>query len=77
MDWIRTMNNTPNISGTNGRLLHVTEEELAKHNKKTDCWTAISGKISRIRSLTVECMDFLSRKCLQHHSVSGLSSWWC
>ena len=43
MDWIRKMNNTPNISGTNGKLLSVTEEELAKHNKKTDCWIAISG----------------------------------
>jgi len=46
MDWIRKMNNTPNISGTNGKLLHVTEEELAKHNKKTDCWLAISCRIS-------------------------------
>ncbi len=43
MDWIRTTNSTPNMSGTNGKLLHVTEEELAKHNKKTDCWIAISG----------------------------------
>lgn len=70
MDWIRTMNNTPNISGTNGRLLSVTEEELAKHNKKTDCWTAISGKISRNLSLNVKYMNFLSRKCLQYHTVS-------
>ncbi len=46
MDWIRKMNNTPNISGTNGKLLHVTEEELAKHNKKTDCWISISGIIT-------------------------------
>jgi cytochrome-b5 reductase len=45
MDWIRKMNNTPNISGTNGKILHITEEELAKHNKKTDCWLAISGRI--------------------------------
>ena len=43
MDWIRTMNNTPNISGTNGKILSVTEEELSKHNKRNDCWTAISG----------------------------------
>ncbi|CAF0815917.1 unnamed protein product [Adineta ricciae] len=48
MDWIRKMNNTPNISGTNGKLLTVTEEELAKHNKKTDCWTAISGNVYNI-----------------------------
>jgi cytochrome-b5 reductase len=47
MDWIRKMNNTPNISGTNGKLLNVTEEELAKHNQKTDCWIAISGYIHR------------------------------
>ena len=45
MDWIRKMNNTPNISGTNGKLLNVTEEELAKHNKQIDCWTAIAGRI--------------------------------
>ncbi len=47
MDWIRIMNNTPNISGTNGKFLNVTEEELAKHNKKTDCWIAISGRIEK------------------------------
>jgi cytochrome-b5 reductase len=50
MDWIRTMNNTPNISGTNGKFLNVTEEELAKHNKKTDCWIAISGRIEKKNS---------------------------
>ncbi|CAF3334669.1 unnamed protein product [Rotaria sp. Silwood1] len=48
MDWIRKMSNTPNLSGTNGKLLNVTEEELAKHNKKTDCWTAISGHVYNI-----------------------------
>jgi cytochrome-b5 reductase len=51
MDWVRKMNNTPNISGTNGNVLHVTEEELAKHNKKTDCWIAISGSIKKISFL--------------------------
>ncbi len=51
MDWIRTMNSTPNISGTNGKLLNITEEELAKHNKKTDCWTAISGRIKQKQHL--------------------------
>ncbi|UJR26276.1 hypothetical protein I4U23_007616 [Adineta vaga] len=48
MDWIRKMNDTPNISGTNGKLLNVTEEELAKHNKKTDCWIAIAGSVYNI-----------------------------
>jgi cytochrome b involved in lipid metabolism len=57
------MNNTPNISGTNGKLLNVTEEELAKHNKKTDCWTAISGK-SKKNFLSIEIKIFLFRKCL-------------
>ena len=38
------MNGTPNIAGTNGKMLNVTEEELAKHNLRTDCWTAISGR---------------------------------
>lgn len=77
MDWIRTMNNTPNISGTGGKLLNVTEEELAKHNKKTDCWTAISGKINRDLPSNSESSSFLFRERLQHHSVSGLSSRWC
>jgi cytochrome-b5 reductase len=53
MDWIRTTNNTPNISGTNGKLLNITEEELAKHNKKTDCWTAISGRIKKNKHLNI------------------------
>ncbi|CAF0908594.1 unnamed protein product [Adineta steineri] len=48
MDWIRKMNNTPDISGTNGKILNVTLEELAKHNKKTDCWTAIAGNVYNI-----------------------------
>lgn len=67
MDWIRTMNNTPNISGTNGKLLHVTEEELAKHNKKTDCWMAISGRERRKEKGSVEIIIFnclICRKCL-------------
>ena len=61
------MNNTPNISGTNGKLLSVTEEELAKHNKRTDCWTAISGNEHEVEEFhlrqveTLQAMSTTSR----------------
>jgi len=63
MDWIRTTNNTPNISGTNGKLLNITEEELAKHNKKNDCWTAISGRIKKKKPFKY-LFFLIFRKCL-------------
>lgn len=45
MDWIRIANATPDLAGTGGKLLNVTEEELAKHDKISDCWTAIAGEL--------------------------------
>ena len=43
MDWIRVGKNSQDLAGTGGRLLEVTEEELAKHDKVTDAWLALRG----------------------------------
>ncbi|XP_075058811.1 cytochrome b5 reductase 4 isoform X3 [Mixophyes fleayi] len=43
MDWIKVKSSGKDLTGLKGRLIEVTEEELAKHNKKTDCWICIRG----------------------------------
>ncbi|XP_073531753.1 cytochrome b5 reductase 4 isoform X3 [Phyllobates terribilis] len=48
MDWIKLKSSGKDLTGLKGRLIEVTEEELAKHNKKTDCWTCIRGLVYNI-----------------------------
>ena len=48
MDWIRFSRQTPDLAGTQGMLRNVTLEELAKHNKKNDCWLAIYDKVYNV-----------------------------
>ncbi|XP_073445754.1 cytochrome b5 reductase 4 isoform X4 [Dendrobates tinctorius] len=48
MDWIKLKSSSKDLTGLKGRLIEVTEEELAKHNKKTDCWTCIRGLVYNI-----------------------------
>lgn len=43
MDWIRLTKSGRDLTGLKGRLIEVTEDELAKHNKKEDCWICIRG----------------------------------
>nr|XP_014343350.1 PREDICTED: cytochrome b5 reductase 4 isoform X2 [Latimeria chalumnae] len=45
MDWIRLTKSGKDLTGLKGRLIEVTEEELAKHNKKDDCWICIRGLV--------------------------------
>lgn len=44
MDWIRLTKSGKDLTGLKGRLIEVTEEELAKHNKTDDCWICIRGE---------------------------------
>ena len=44
MHWIQLMNSGKDLRGVGPGLLRVTTEELAKHNKVSDCWMAIRGK---------------------------------
>ncbi|XP_043542935.1 cytochrome b5 reductase 4 isoform X1 [Chiloscyllium plagiosum] len=50
MDWIRLTKSGKDMTGLHGRLIAVTEEELAKHNKKTDCWMCIRGMVYNVTS---------------------------
>uniref|UniRef100_A0A4W3KCW0 cytochrome-b5 reductase n=1 Tax=Callorhinchus milii TaxID=7868 RepID=A0A4W3KCW0_CALMI len=45
MDWIRLTKSGKDLTGLKGRLIEVPEEELAKHNKKDDCWICIRGMV--------------------------------
>ncbi|XP_049673664.1 cytochrome b5 reductase 4 isoform X2 [Accipiter gentilis] len=48
MDWIRLTKSGRDLTGLKGRLIEVTEDELAKHNKKEDCWICIRGFVYNV-----------------------------
>nr|XP_025045548.1 cytochrome b5 reductase 4 isoform X2 [Pelodiscus sinensis] len=48
MDWIRLTKSGKDLTGLKGRLIEVSEEELAKHNKKDDCWICIRGLVYNV-----------------------------
>ncbi|XP_057268424.1 cytochrome b5 reductase 4 [Pezoporus wallicus] len=48
MDWIRLTKSGKDMTGLKGRLIEVTEDELAKHNKKEDCWICIRGFVYNV-----------------------------
>lgn len=54
MDWIRLGNSGEDLSGTQGRLITVTMEELSKHNSRNDAWIAIRGVVYNV----TRYMDF-------------------
>lgn len=54
MDWIRLGNSGIDLTGVDGKLLNVSKTELAKHNKRTDAWLAIRGKVYNV----TQYMDF-------------------
>ncbi|XP_030054998.1 cytochrome b5 reductase 4 [Microcaecilia unicolor] len=48
MDWIRLTKSGKDLTGLQGRLIEVTEEELARHNRKEDCWICIRGLVFNV-----------------------------
>lgn len=54
MNWIRLCNSGADLSGTGGRTVPVSREELALHNKVDDAWMAIRGRVFNV----TRYMDF-------------------
>lgn len=54
MDWIRLGSSGVDLAGTHGRITVISHIELAKHNKQTDAWIAIRGKVYNV----TQYMDF-------------------
>ncbi|KAL2085005.1 hypothetical protein ACEWY4_020523 [Coilia grayii] len=54
MDWIRLTKSGRDLTGLRGRLIEVTDEELRKHNTRSDCWTCIRGMVYNVTAY----MDF-------------------
>mmetsp|Transcript_6905 Transcript_6905/g.7224 ORF Transcript_6905/g.7224 Transcript_6905/m.7224 type:complete len:168 (+) Transcript_6905:36-539(+) len=49
MDWMRLTQHATDLSGRKGGpLRNISREELAQHNTKFDCWTALNGKVYNI-----------------------------
>ncbi|NWY01125.1 NB5R4 reductase, partial [Nothoprocta ornata] len=48
MDWIRLTKSGKDLAGVKGRLVEVTEEELAKHSSREDCWICIRGFVYNV-----------------------------
>lgn len=48
MGWIHMASVVKDLSGTGGKLIEVTQEELARHNKEDDCWVALKGNVYNV-----------------------------
>ncbi|XP_019864664.1 cytochrome b5 reductase 4 isoform X2 [Aethina tumida] len=50
MDWIRLGNSGKDLTGVGAKAgrLSVTSKELATHDKETDCWIAIRGRVFNV-----------------------------
>lgn len=44
LDWMRLGKSGKDLAGTNGKLLRVTTEELARHCKEDDAWMVLNGQ---------------------------------
>lgn len=48
MGWIKLASSAKDLSGTNGKIIEVNPEELARHDKETDCWVALKGNVYNV-----------------------------
>ncbi|KAI6646611.1 Cytochrome b5 reductase 4-like isoform X5 [Oopsacas minuta] len=45
LNWIKLGKSATDLTGTGGKMIQVTSQELRKHRKLEDCWTCIKGRI--------------------------------
>lgn len=48
IDWIRLGNSGEDLTGVGGKVICVSPEELAEHNKEDDCWMCLKGKVYNV-----------------------------
>lgn len=48
MGWISLASTAKDLSGTNGKILEVTRDELMKHDTESDCWIALKGNVYNV-----------------------------
>ena len=48
MGWIKLASTAKDLAGTGGKIIEVTPEELAKHDKEEDCWVALKGNVYNV-----------------------------
>lgn len=48
MGWTKLASTAKDLSGTGGKLIEVTPEELAKHDSESDCWIALNGNVYNV-----------------------------
>jgi len=45
MDWMRLCSSGKDLSGTGGRILKLTMEDVKKHKTEDDAWMVLRGKV--------------------------------
>lgn len=48
MGWIKLASESSDLSGTGGKIMEVTPEDLAKHDNENDCWVALKGNVYNV-----------------------------
>lgn len=48
MGWTKLASTAKDLSGTGGKMIEVTPDELAKHDSENDCWVALNGNVYNV-----------------------------
>lgn len=48
IDWMRLGKSGKDLTGVNGKISEITSAQLSSHNKETDAWIALNGKVYNV-----------------------------